>query len=72
MSLYIDSILCPYSLENIEELNNNNKRISWPAWPSNVSDEPINTSQDEIEKQVIAPSSILFQREKAVSKTVII
>jgi len=60
-----------YVLGSIEELNRNSKRISWPAWPLDVLDEPNNTSQDE-RQQTIASSSILAHRERAVSKTLTI
>jgi len=66
---YINSI-CSYFIGSIEELNENNKRISWPAWPSDVLDEPDNTSQDE-RQQYRTSSSILAHREKAVSKILI-
>ncbi|XP_067210613.1 uncharacterized protein [Linepithema humile] len=49
---------------SVTELNQDNKRIGWPAWPSDILDEPDNTSQDE--RQQNAFSSITAYREKAV------
>ncbi|XP_029661942.1 uncharacterized protein LOC115234764 isoform X1 [Formica exsecta] len=52
---------------SIEGLNDYDKRISWPTWPSDALDEPDNTSQDE-RQQNTASSSILAHREKADRK----
>ncbi|XP_067206763.1 uncharacterized protein [Linepithema humile] len=51
---------------SVTELNQDNKRIGWPAWPSDILDEPDNTSQDE--RQQNAFSSITAYREKATLK----
>lgn len=68
--IYINSLLYSYFIGSVTELNQDNKRISWPAWPSDILDEPDNTSQDERQQNIF--SSITAYREKAVSKTLII
>lgn len=68
--LYIN-LICFYFIKSIQELNASDKRISWPAWPSDVFNEPDNTSQDE-KQQYKTSSLILAHREKAVSKTLMI
>lgn len=37
-------LMCSYFAENIEKLKENDKRISWPTWPSDIHEEPENTS----------------------------
>lgn len=56
--------MCSYFAENIEKIKENDKRISWPTWPSDIHEEPENTSQDERQQN----SSLSVYRKKAVSK----